>query len=375
MRIAVVCPYDLGATGGVQAQVLGLAQAFGALGHHVEVLAPGVLAEGMSSTVTTVGRSLRVPVNGSVAPMAPHPGAAARTVGRLRAGRFDVVHLHEPLAPSITVPALLCGAAPTVGTFHAAGDRTPYRWAAPVARWAARRLTVRVAVSEAAASLAGRYLGGSYLLVPNGVPPAAAPVTQGRTRERAVLFLGRHEPRKGLAVLLAAAAHLPDDVEVWVAGEGPQSGALRSAAPVGRHIRWLGRLSDDEKGERMARAQVLCAPSLGGESFGVVLAEAMAAGLPVVASDLSGYRAAVGEAAAVFVPPGDAVALADGLRRVLGDPALAERLRSAGAERARGLSMVATARRYVELSVLAAAGGGEERSDRVGTPRRRVVGG
>lgn len=225
--------------------------------------------------------------------MAPHPAAAWRTRRALGQGGHDVVHLHEPLAPSITIPALLLASAPLVGTFHAAGERTPYRapGLAPVARRLARRLRVRVAVSDAAAELAQRHLGGCYHVVGNGLdptrfasprPPLAVP--------RSILFLGRDEPRKGLPVLLRALRSLSDDVVLRVADPGCPTG--RPGADP--RVRWLGPLDEAAKVDELQRASVVCAPSLGGESFGLVLLEAMAAGTPVVASDLPGYRAATG---------------------------------------------------------------------------------
>ena len=355
MRVGVVCPYDLARPGGVQGQVVGLAAALRCLGHEVEVIAPGRLSTAATTAMAEagyrpMGRSIAVPVNGSLAPMAPHPSAAWRTRTVIRRGRFDVLHVHEPMAASITLPALTTAVAPIVATFHAAGERTPYRLFARPLRRLAERIDHRVAVSQPAADLAARYLGGSYEVLFNGVdlgsysPRPAAPAGPP-----AILFVGRHEPRKGLEVLVRAHALLPGAVELWVAGEGPETERLRRAVGTDRRVRWLGRLSEAEKRRRLAEAAVLCAPSLGGESFGVVLLEAMAAGTPVVASDLLGYRSFVGgSGAAVFVPPGDAAALAQGLARVIHDQPLAERTRRAGSLVARQFSFDALARRYEE---------------------------
>lgn len=348
MRIGLVCPYSLTVPGGVQGQVLGLARALRARGHHTRVLAP---CDGPppDSGVTPLGNSIPTAANGSVAPLAPDPSAALRTIRALRDEEFDVVHLHEPLAPGPTMTALLIHPAPTVGTFHAAGESASYRWLNPVVRWLSNHLDLRCAVSADARALAERYLGGSYELVWNGIEidryALAEPVkADGPT----IFFCGRHEPRKGLAVLLAALAELPSDVRVWVASDGPETARLKARSAGDPRIEWLGRLSDAEKASRLRGASVFCAPSLGGESFGVVLLEAMAAGTPIVASDLPGYRnVARPQQDAVLVPPGDARALADALRRVLSDEALAARLKAAGEARAATFSMDRLAELYL----------------------------
>lgn len=348
MRIGIVCPYSLTAPGGVQDQVVGLAHALGALGHDAEVIAPGRLPAAVRGT--SAGRAIGFRVNGSVAPMAPHPRAMLRTAQVIRRGAWDVVHLHEPFAPSITVAALLASRVPIVATFHAAGERTPYRHLGSSLSGFATRIAVRVAVSETAARLAARHLGGTYEVFGNGIDPTkfggSAPPGD---RRRGILFLGRHEPRKGLRVLLEAAAGLPSDVEVWIAGHGPETDGLRARHGDPR-IRWLGMVDDESKIRLLRSAAVLCAPSLHGESFGMVLLEAMAAGAPVVASDIAGYRdLAHGGAAARLVPPGDPERLAAALRGVLADATYAEQLRVGGAAQTSRHTMTALARRYVAV--------------------------
>jgi phosphatidyl-myo-inositol alpha-mannosyltransferase len=360
LRIGLVCPYDLSLAGGVQDQVTGLARALSRLGLDVETIAPGPVDDG-----TGIGRTFGFRVNGSIAPMAPQPAAGFRAVRAIRRGRFDIVHLHEPLAPSITIPVLLDCAVPMVGTFHAAGERTPYRWFAPPLRALARRLDVRVAVSEPAAALARRHLGGTYHVFFNGIDPTSYASPSGGSPEvtgagpsaaadarsnPTVMFLGRHEPRKGLAVLLAAGSRLPANVTLLIAGNGTDTGPLRRVHGDNPRVRWLGRLSDSDKIGHLGSAAVLCAPSLYGESFGIVVLEAMAAGVPVVASDLPGYRHLTDNgAAAVLVPPDDPVALAAGLIRVLTDHDLASTLRERGRIRARDYSMGELSHRYLAL--------------------------
>lgn len=350
MRVGLVCPYSLTVPGGVQAQVLGLARALRALGHEARVLAP---CDGPppDAGVTPLGQSVPTAANGSVAPLAPDPSAQLRTIRALRDEGFDVVHLHEPLAPGPTNTALLLRPAPLVGTFHAAGDSASYRYLRPLVRWAARRLDVRCAVSAAAADLARRYLGGEYVVLFNGIEVDLwAKAEPWPTEAPTILFVGRHEPRKGLDVLLAALERLPGDVRLWVAGEGPDTAALRRRHGHDPRIEWLGRIGDVEKRRRMAGAHVFCAPALRGESFGIVLLEAMAARTPVVASDIDGYRnVATDGVDARLVPPGDPDALAAALAEVLGDAGLAADLATGGATRAEAFSMAQLAQRYADL--------------------------
>src|SRR3954468_3818706 len=334
MRVGLVCPYSLAVPGGVQAQVLGLARVLRRLGHEARVLAP---CDGPPPElfVTPLGNSIPTAANGSMAPVAPDIAAALRTMRALRDEEFDIVHLHEPLAPGPTLTALLMHPAPTVATFHAAGESSSYRWLNPALGRFAARIDVRCAVSHDARALAQRYLGGCYELVHNGIEVDRWRLADPRKPDGpTVFFCGRHEPRKGLDVLLAAMVSLPPATRCWVAGSGPDSARLQAQYAGDPRIEWLGRISDEEKIARMRGASVFCAPSLGGESFGVVLIEAMAARTPIVASNLPGYRnVARPDLDACLVPGGDPEALAAGLRRVLTDDHLAQRLRASGAER------------------------------------------
>jgi phosphatidyl-myo-inositol alpha-mannosyltransferase len=252
--------------------------------------------------------------------------------------------------------ALLLDIHPTVGTFHAAGESASYRAFTRPLRWLREHLDIAVAVSKDARALVAGHLGGDYEVLFNGVEidrfAAAAPwagATSTR-RRRWVFFCGRHEERKGLDVLLAAFAGLPADVGCWVASDGPDTARLRAEYAGDTRIQWLGRISDEEKVARLRAADVFCAPSLRGESFGVVLLEAMAAGTPVVASALEGYRnVATEEVDAVLTPPGDVDGLTAGLLRVLDDAALAARLRTAGRMRADDFSMSSLATIYLDL--------------------------
>ncbi len=350
MRVGMVCPYSLSIPGGVQGQVLGLARAMRSAGAEVRVLAP---CDGPPPWpwVTPLGASVPTAANGSMAPIAPDPAAALRTIRALREERFDVVHLHEPLVPGPALTALLFSDGPLAGTFHRAGDITWYRAVKRPARWALRRLQLRCAVSPMALATARHALGGDYELVWNGIDLGQFEEAEPwESTGPTVLFLGRHEQRKGLAVLVEAVVAHAVDARVWVAGEGPQTRSLREATLGDVRFEWLGTISEEDKLRRLRAADVLVAPSLHGESFGVVLLEGMAARAAVVASDIPGYASvARSERDALLVPPGDPAALAASLKKALaGGPQIQEIIRS-GYERAREHSLSALASRYIEL--------------------------
>lgn len=319
-----------------------------ALGHNVEVIAP--CDDTPANGVISVGRSHRFRVNGSIAAMAPGPAAARRTRQALRDGDYDVVHLHEPVAASITIPALLVCRQPMVGTFHAAGDRTPYRWAAPALRPLVRRLDVRVAVSAPARDLAREHLGGDYELLFNAIDPSLYGCAHpSSTCAPMILFIGRHEPRKGLDVLLEAFESLPGNVTLWICGNGPRTAALKRRYGDPR-VRWLGTVSEEHKLSCLRAASIVCVPARGAESFGIVLLEAIASAVPVVATDLPGHRAVAGEISSVtLVPPGDVAPLRTALRSVLGDQATWHRRAAQEASRVRRFDFHTLARRYDEI--------------------------
>ena len=349
LRIGIVSPYSLTVPGGVQQQVLGLARSLRAKGHEVRVLGP---CDGPppDAFVTPLGNSLPTAVNGSIAPLAPDASAALRTIRALNDEAFDVVHVHEPLVPGPSLTALLVKMAPVVATFHSAGESAAYRTFSRQLKWVASRIDIRVAVSKDAVELAQRYIGGEYEVLFNGIELGDYSTPSTSPRENAIFFIGRHEERKGLSNLLEALAHLPPDVRLWIASDGPQTAELKIRFGSDSRIEWLGRISDSEKISRMSRASVFCAPSLHGESFGVVLLEAMAAGTPVVASNLDGYRnVATDDETALLVETGNVASLASALARVLVDPLLATRLTANGREHAQRFSMDALADRYIEM--------------------------
>ena len=358
LRIGLLCPYSLTTPGGVQGQVMGLARALRKMGHEVRVLGP---CDGAppDTFVTPIGESLPTVANGSIAPLAPDPSAALRTIRVLRDEQFDVLHIHEPLTPGASITALVMRTAPIVATFHAAGESLSYKYLSAPLKGFASAIDHRVAVSKDAVLLAQRYIGGDYQILPNGVEldrfiassqNASITHSDSSLMRRSIFFCGRHEPRKGLEVLLQAHATLPDNVDLLIASEGPETERLKREWAGDSRIMWLGRISDAEKAKRLSQADVFCAPSLGGESFGVVLIEAMAAATPIVASALDGYmNVATHEVDALLVEPNDPAALEAALRRILLDQELAHRLVHRGQERATGFSMVQLASTYVDI--------------------------
>ncbi len=338
MRVAVVCPYAWDRPGGVQSHIRALAAALRGRDHDVIIIAPSAGEPPKEDGVVHVGHAVGIPANGSVAPLAFGPLVAARVRRAMESFRPDVLHLHEPLIPSVSLLTLwAAGSIPCVGTFHAAATSSAgYGLARPVLDRAARRLTVRTAVSESARELATRYFPGSYLLTPNGVDverfDTAEPLRLGPDKK--ILFFGRIERRKGLEVLIQAMTRLRDlHTTVVVGGTGPEEKHCRRlAGGLQIETRFLGRVPEEDVPRLYRSVDVYCAPGLGGESFGIVLLEAMAAGTPVVCSDLPGFRDATGDAAAL-VSPGDAGALADALRRVLNTDA--DDLARKGANRSR----------------------------------------
>lgn len=357
MRIVQACPYAWDAPGGVQVHARQLAAHLRERGHEVLVMAPAFAAVEHPG-VRTVGRPIRIPYNGSVAPISPRPATLRAVADALEDFGPDLVHVHEPLTPSASMAAVLKAEVPVVATFHAFGERSRLLdLAAPLLRPVWRRIDVRVAVSEAAASFVSERFGNGLAIVPNGADvglfAGAAPATDLPPGRR-ILFVNRLEPRKGFRVAAEAfgilAADRPDVVLV-VAGDGEERSAVTDLEPdVRRRVVMLGNVPHDQLPPYHAASEVFLGPARGGESFGIVLVEAMAAGLPVVASDIPGYREVVrGGVDGLLVPPSDPVALAAAVGDVLDDPALAGRLADAGRERARTYDWDAVAARIEDL--------------------------
>ena len=334
-----MCPYSWDVPGGVQAHVRDLADSLVGLGHEVSVLAPvdDPDTADLPDYLVPAGRAVPVPYNGSVARLAFGPLSLARTRRWLRRGRFDVLHLHEPTVPSLSMLALFAARGPMVATFHTATARSrALQVFGTTLQPGLEKITGRIAVSPAARRVVMEHLGQDAVLIPNGVAVArfaGATRLPGAPAGPTVVFLGRvDEPRKGLAVLLAALpallARVPD-LQLLVAGPGDAAELV--PAELAGHVQLLGLVSDADKARVYASGTVYCAPNTHGESFGIVLIEAMASGTPVVAADLEAFRRVLDDGrAGVLFPVGDSAALAAALADLLEDPARRAALSAAG---------------------------------------------
>jgi phosphatidyl-myo-inositol alpha-mannosyltransferase len=362
MRIGMVCPYQWDVPGGVQYHVRDLAETLRGLGHHVEILTPAEHEESLPPYATFAGRTVPVPYNGSMASLQFGPVSAARVRRWLRDGNFDVVHVHEPAPPSVSLLVCMIAKGPIVATFHAATTRS--RWLAalaPVVSPWMERISGRIAVSDFARRVQVEHLGGDAVIIPNGVHvdafshgpslPGCARGVDGPT----IGFLGRYdEPRKGLPVLLEAmrtVVRQHPGARLLIAGRG-DAGDLGQLVgdDLRPHVALLGELSEPDKAAFLRSVDVYCAPNLLGESFGVVLIEALAAGAPIVASDLDAFARVLEDGAAgVLVPRGDAAALARALCALLADPERRAELSEGGPRAAAAYDWGVLARRILAV--------------------------
>ncbi|HET7571453.1 MAG TPA: glycosyltransferase family 4 protein [Gaiellaceae bacterium] len=335
MKIGIVVPYSWSFWGAVVEHAELQSEALRRLGHDVKTIMgndpPGQFTRVLHPRhgrhgepppdVIPIGRSVIVPANGSLPNIILSPRAFFRIRDALRRERFDVLHLHEPMTPIPCIAALASWEGPTVATFHASGELGWMKIAKRIWGFLADRIDRRIAVSEMAAQSAARYLPGDYEIVPNGVliPPYAEP--GGRAHR--IVFAGRHESRKGLHVLLAAWPEIRrrTGAELRVIGADPlRVRFLMTRLRVPEDgIEVLGFLDQERFTEELLSAKALVAPSLGGESFGMVLTRAFACATPVVASDIAGYRDVMTAETGFAFPPGDGDALADAVEALLGD--------------------------------------------------------
>ena len=297
LKIGIVCPYSWDTPGGVQNHIRDLAEFLITAGHQVSVLAPAIDDENLPDYVVNAGKPISIPYNGAVARVLFGPVAFARVRQWISNGEFDLLHLHEPAIPSISLLACWAADGPMVGTFHAAAKRQKIIFAiGPILEPAIEKLSARIAVSEAARLTLTDHLDTDAVVIPNGIYASrykdGKPQTkwQGNT----IGFIGRfEEPRKGLSVLLDALpviARFAPDVKVFVAGPGDSTEVEKSIDPQLRHrFTFLGKISEQDKADFMSSVSIYVAPNTGGESFGIILAEALAAGACVVASDIPAF--------------------------------------------------------------------------------------
>jgi phosphatidylinositol alpha-mannosyltransferase len=344
MRIGIVCPYSWDIPGGVQAHVRDLAEKLLELGHTVSVLAPGDDdTPGLPPYVVVAGKAVPIPYNGSVARLQFGVVSAARVRRWLRDGDFDVVHVHEPAPPSLSLLTCMIHDGPLVATFHAATVRSRFlAMFDTVLQPFLEKITGRIAVSAAARKVIVEHLGGDAVVIPNGVAIdhyRDAVAFAGFPREGGTIgFIGRYdEPRKGMDVLVDALEVLAPErpaLRLLVAGRGDAEDFLVGLpAAVADRVELLGQVSETDKARLLRSVDVYCAPNTGQESFGVILLEAMAARTAIVASDIEAFRRVLdgGRAGRQF-PTGDPQALARALAEVLDDPRLRSELIAAGAD-------------------------------------------
>jgi phosphatidyl-myo-inositol alpha-mannosyltransferase len=363
MNIGLVCPYEWTVPGGVGNHVRALAGELRRLGHRVDVLAPAERPVPEAGFVG-LGGSLAVPYNGSVARIAIGPRTFLRVRRALARGGYDLLHVHEPLSPSVGLLAVTQSGrqVPVVGTFHANLDRSLALVAAsPLLRRVYDRLAGRIAVSASARDTWQGHFGGTMAVVPNGVAPeffaGPEPLPGWRNSGPTVLFVGRLEPRKGLAYLVRAYLRLKPRfprLRLLVVGRDDKHQQDKAMEMVPPRLRsdlvFVGSVSQADLPSYFASADVFCAPSLGGESFGIVLAEAMAVGLPVVCSDIGGYRDVVRDGSqGLLVPPRDPEALAEALAGLLDNPARLAAMGQAAAVAARRYAWEVVAAEVAEV--------------------------
>jgi phosphatidylinositol alpha-mannosyltransferase len=393
LRVGIVCPYSFDVPGGVQFHVRDLAEALAGRGHEVSVLAPAADDTPVPDYVVPAGRALPLHYNGSVARLSFGPVTARRVRKWLAAGEFDVLHLHEPAVPSLGMLALWIADGPIVGTFHTSMTRSrSLQVAYPLIRQSLEKISARIAVSEDARRTLVEHLGGDAVVIPNGVFvdrfSAATPDARwtGTPTAPTIAFLSRlDEPRKGLPVLLGAVpgvlAAIPG-ARFVVAGRGDfgPDDARELIGHAASSVEFLGPVSEEEKATLLASVDVYCAPQTGGESFGIVLVEAMSAGSLVVASDLGAFTRVLDDGAAgVLFRTGDSDDLAATLVRVLRDDALRSRVVEVARRTVPRYDWSAVTQRVLAVYEMAVAGhdapvGEDPSSLRYGPWRRREEG-
>lgn len=360
-RIALVSPYDFATSGGVTEHVRQLARHLRRQGIDVTIIAPASAPVDDEPNLLSLGPITPVPINGSVARTTLSPVVAENVATLLAREHFDVIHLHEPFVPMLPISVLNASPSPNVATFHAFGQRSlSYAASRKFVHWMAQRLTLRIAVSAAAERFVRRYIGGEYIIIPNGVDlhrfrPDVLPVDKWMDGRPNVLFVGRfEEPRKGFPVLLdawGAVQKARPDVRLLVVGRGEAAPLRQQAHDAGyQNIHFVGSVSGADLPRYYATATTLCAPSTGQESFGIILVEAMSSGTPVVASDIVGYRDVLHHRReGLLVPSQQPNALAAALLHLLGDTELREALGESGRVAAREYAWEGVAGKVIDV--------------------------
>jgi phosphatidylinositol alpha-mannosyltransferase len=350
VKIGLVSPYVYPLPGGVTEHVRYLYENLRKRGHDVRIITSSHgLQRSSDGDVIRIGKGFSVPANGSVGTLTVSPRFVSQVGGVLDRERFDLLHFHEPFVPFLSLVVLRQSTSVNIATFHAFGGFSPaYELGSRMVRPYARRLHGRIAVSAAARHFIDRYFPGDYKVIPNGVDVdryrRAVPIARWQDGTRNILFVGRHEPRKGLVELLKAFRILRKtgcECRLLIVGSGPQEREARRYVLTRRlqGVEFLGRVSDDEKAQLFKTADVYASPATGRESFGIVLLEAMAAGTPIVCSDIHGYKGVVRRGReGLLVPPRKPKALASAIGQLLADDELRAEMGRNGLERARDFS-------------------------------------
>ena len=360
MRIGIVCPYSWDIPGGVSAHVSDLAEALIRMGHHVSVLAPAEFDELLPDYVVSTGKPRAVKYNGSVARLSFGPIAARKVSKWIEEGEFDVLHVHEPLAPSLSVLACWAAKGPIVATWHSSMDKSRMMLTlSKLAQTAMEKVSARIAVSEAARTTLIKHVGGDAVVIPNGVDIStftnAKPMFGWPGANQSIVFLGRgDEPRKGLSVLVEAYPEIRrqhPNVRLLIAGPGEPADTLKKLSREDRaSVTVLGMVAPQDKASVLASGTVYVAPNTGGESFGIVLLEAMASGTPVVASDLVAFQRVLdnGKAGITFENE-NSDDLARVVSELLSDPARCAELSAQGKLRAAEFDWSVVAEKIVDV--------------------------
>lgn len=360
MRIGIVCPYSWDIPGGVSAHVADLAEALIRMGHHVSVLAPAEFDELLPNYVVSTGKPRAVKYNGSVARLSFGPIAARKVSKWIEEGEFDVLHVHEPLAPSLSVLACWAAKGPIVATWHSSMDKSRMMLTlSKLAQTAMEKVSARIAVSEAARTTLIKHVGGDAVVIPNGVDIStfnnAKPMFGWPGINQSIVFLGRgDEPRKGLSVLVEAYSEIRrqhPNVRLLIAGPGEPADTLKNLSQEDRtSVTVLGMVAPQDKASVLASGTIYVAPNTGGESFGIVLLEAMASGTPVVASDLEAFKRVLdnGNAGVTFKNENSAD-LARVVSDLLSDPARCAELSAQGKLRAAEFDWSVVAEKIVDV--------------------------
>lgn len=366
LKIGMVSPYGWDLPGGVQAHIRDLAMYCMEQGHEVAVLAPAVEEDALPPWVQSTGRPISIPYNGAVARVAFGPVANRRVRKWIHEGNFDLLHLHEPAIPSLSLLACWAAEGPTVGTFHVSAPKQRAIYAVgPILEPAIEKLHARIAVSQTARSTLTEHLETDAVIIPNGINHSA--FAEGvRTQEfgsRAIGFIGRFdEPRKGLSILLASCELLiaqDVDFQLVIAGPGePDDFLAQMSADLRSRTHFLGRVSDERKHEILRSVALYVAPNTGGESFGIILAEAMAAGAPVIASDLPAFYDVLDQGkAGVLFPSENVTELARAIYLMLNEPTRRQQLRDVGTQRAKAFDWSVVGSSILDIYRLVTASG------------------